>query len=126
MNGTQQLPQGALQGGFPQGGPPGGAGGGMGFLPGGPIASLVILALFAVTLVVLAIAFYQLFRKAGFAGALGLLMVIPIVNLGVALYLAFAQWPVLAEMDRLKLQLASSAASSAVPPDTLYDHEHHR
>jgi len=87
----------------------------MGFLPGGPIASIVVIALFALTLVVLAIAFYQLFRKAGFSGAMGLLMLVPIVNLVVALYLAFASWPVLAEIDCLRLQLASSAVA---PPST--------
>ena len=50
---------------------------GGGLLPGGPIATVVIISLFAITLIVLAIAFYRLFRKAGFAGALGLLMLVP-------------------------------------------------
>jgi hypothetical protein len=54
----------------------------------------------------------RIFRKAGFAGALGLLMLVPVVNLFVALYLAFASWPVLAEIERLKLQIASAAAAS--------------
>jgi hypothetical protein len=123
MDGAAQAAQGAAQGGpMPQGGmspgggfpggPPGGGPGGMGFLPGGPIASMVILALFAITLIVLAIAFYRLFQKAGFAGALGLLMLVPVVNLGVALYLAFAEWPVLAELTRVKLLAASAPSSS--------------
>jgi ABC-type spermidine/putrescine transport system permease subunit II len=81
--------------------------GGFGLLPGGPIASIVIVALFVITLVVLAVAFYKLFQKAGFAGGLGLLMLIPVVNLGVALYLAFAEWPVIAELARVKLVAAS-------------------
>lgn len=124
MNGTQQLPQGPQsghmpQGGFPQGGPPGGIGprGGMAFLPGGPIASIAIAVLFAITLVVLAVAFYKLYEKAGFSGAIGLLMLIPVVNLGVALYLAFAEWPALAELARVKLLAASAAAPmSPIPP----------
>jgi hypothetical protein len=131
MNGTQQLgqgaaggaagaggqgmPQGMPPGGMPQGGPPG-AHGAFGFVPGGPIASMVILGIFVATLIVLAIVFFKLFQKAGFSGALGLLMLIPVVNLGVALYLAFAEWPVLAELARVKLLAASKvpAAPTAV------------
>ena len=110
---------GAPQGGFPQGGPPGGFSGmgpRGGFLPGGPLASIFVVALFAVTLIVLAIAFYRLYQKAGFSGAIGLLMLVPVVNLGVALYLAFAEWPVLAELARVKLLAASVAATAATGP----------
>jgi hypothetical protein len=119
MNGTQQVPQGApggMPGGGFAGGPPGGMGGRGGFwmLPGGPMTSIVVLVLFAVTLIVLAIVFYKLFTKAGFNGALGLLMLVPVVNLGVALYLAFAEWPVLAELGRVKLEAASADLRSAV------------
>jgi ABC-type spermidine/putrescine transport system permease subunit II len=87
-------------------------GGRGGFLPGGPVTSVALFALFAVTLVVLAIVFYKLYQKAGLSGPIGLLMLVPVVNLGVALYLAFAEWPVLAELDRVKLL----AASGTVPP----------
>jgi ABC-type spermidine/putrescine transport system permease subunit II len=84
-------------------------GGRGGLLPGGPFASIFLVALFAVTLIVLAIAFYRLYQKAGFSGAIGLLMLVPVVNLGVALYLAFAEWPVMAELARVKLLAASAA-----------------
>jgi ABC-type spermidine/putrescine transport system permease subunit II len=87
-----------------------------GFLPGGPLASIFLLALFAATLIVLAIAFYRLYQKAGFSGAIGLLMLIPVVNLGVALYLAFAEWPVLAELARAKLLAASAAFAATTDP----------
>jgi hypothetical protein len=114
MNGA---PQGGMPpNGFPQGGPPGGfagRGGGMGFIPGGPFTSIAIMVLFGITLIVLAIAFYKLFQKAGFAGALGLLMLVPVVNLGVALYLAFAEWPVLTELARLKMVAAFPTAAPA-------------
>ena len=119
MNGAAQgaqqgAPQGGQmpQGGFGQGGPPGG-GHGLGMLPGGPTTSIVLIALFVVTLIVLTIAFYTMFQKAGMAGALGLLMLIPVLNLGVALYLAFAEWPVLAEVARLKLAAASVVSARA-------------
>ena len=110
---------GAPQGGFPQGGPPGGIsgmGGRGGLLPGGPFASIFLIALFTVTLIVLAIAFYRLYQKAGFSGAIGLLMLVPVVNLAVALYLAFAEWPVLAELARVKLLAASAAAPASTDP----------
>jgi hypothetical protein len=118
MNGTQQFPQGApggMPGGGFAGGPPGGMGGRGGFwMLGGPMTNIVVFVLFAATLIVLAIVFYKLFTKAGFNGALGLLMLVPVVNLGVALYLAFAEWPVLAELGRVKLQAASADLHAGV------------
>jgi hypothetical protein len=120
MNGTQQLPQGDLggmqQGGFPRGGPPGGLGGPrgmMGLLPGGPVTYIVIAVIFVITVVALAIAFYKLYQKAGLNGAVGLLMLIPVVNIGVAFYLAFADWPVLKELERLRLLVASATPLSS-------------
>jgi len=39
--------------------------------------------------------FWQIFKKAGYAPALSFLMLIPYVNLGIFLWLAFSDWPVL-------------------------------
>lgn len=116
--GTQAVPQGmaqAAQGaqGF-QGGPPNGfAGGpgGRGMLFGGPFLGIGTTVLLVVTLVVLAIAFWQFLRKAGFTPALGLLMLVPLVNLGVALWLAFTEWPLTRELERTKLVAASLGAT---------------
>lgn len=56
----------------------------------------LLLAVFWLSVfVVLAVAFWNLYRKAGFDGVYGLLMLVPGVNLGVVLFLAFADWPVL-------------------------------
>jgi len=121
MDGSQQAPtqQGMPGGGGFAGGPRGGMRGG-GFLPGGGLTGIVTTVLLVLTCIVLAISFYQLFRKAGFSGVIGLLMLVPVVNLGVALYLAFAEWPVLAELKRVKMQLgsleAAQATTTAVPP----------
>jgi hypothetical protein len=107
MNGTNAA-QGAAQGAagaLRQGTPPGGMGGGQ--LLGGPTAMYVLLGLLVVTLVVLAIAFWKISSKAGFSPFLGLLMLVPVVNLGAALYIAFAAWPALAEVGRLKAIAAS-------------------
>jgi hypothetical protein len=54
-------------------------------------------------LVVLAIAiipFWQIFKKAGFSPALSLLMIIPIINVVMVFYLAFATWPIYRQLQR--------------------------
>ncbi len=44
----------------------------------------------------------KIFSKAGYCWALGLLMLVPIANIIMAFYLAFADWPVLKELRQLK------------------------
>ena len=44
----------------------------------------------------------KIFSKAGYSWALGLLMLIPIVNIIMAFFLAFADWPVRRELRSLK------------------------
>jgi uncharacterized membrane protein YhaH (DUF805 family) len=39
--------------------------------------------------------YWKIFAKAGYSGALSLLMLVPLVNLIVFIWFAFAQWPVL-------------------------------
>ena len=59
---------------------------------------LVILAVVgwvAVWLVVLVVPFWSIFRKAGFAPALSLLMIVPLVNLIMLFWVAFSEWPAL-------------------------------
>src|SRR6266496_726687 len=41
--------------------------------------------------------------KAGYNGALSLLMFIPIANLVMILILAFAEWPIYAELNQLRM-----------------------
>jgi hypothetical protein len=41
------------------------------------------------------IAFWKICSKAGFSGAIGLLMLVPIANIILPLYLAFTEWPAL-------------------------------
>jgi hypothetical protein len=112
MDGTNGVPQGAPQGfpggpgGFPGGRPPGGPGGGMMLF--GPWGGIVALTLLVLTYVVLAVAFWQFLKKAGLTPAVALLMLVPVVNLGVALWAAFSEWPVLREVERLRLVAASA------------------
>ena len=106
--------------GFPGGTPPAGmqppngmgGPGSAGFLRFlGPNASLYLLILLGVTLIVMAAAFWQLYRKAGYSSWTGLLAVVPVVNFGVALYLAFAEWPLIREYRKTRA-IALAAVSS--------------
>jgi len=51
-------------------------------------------------------AFWKIFSKAGYNGALSLLMLIPFVNLVVIVWFALADWP----------NLASAGSSSQIKP----------
>jgi hypothetical protein len=110
---AQNAAQGAQQG-FPAGARPGGGGASM--LLGGPTASWVLIGLLVAMLVVFAIVFWKVSQKAGLAPWLGLLMLLPVVNLGVGLYVAFTSWPALAEVGRLKA-IAASMSQWGKPAD---------
>ncbi|MFZ2145949.1 MAG: hypothetical protein WAV28_01920 [Sedimentisphaerales bacterium] len=77
-----------------------------------PDAAAVIIAIFAVfaiflALIVVAIKvliFCKIFSKAGYCWALGLLMLVPIVNIIMPFVLAFADWPIRKELRLLKQQ----------------------
>lgn len=43
--------------------------------------------------VIVVIPFWRICQKAGYPGALGLLVIVPLVNLVFLYYLAFATWP---------------------------------
>ena len=57
----------------------------------GPIELILIVVMGAVVVV----PFWRVFSKAGFSGALSLLMLVPLVNLIMIFVLAFAPWPAL-------------------------------
>lgn len=58
----------------------------------------VLLSIVAAILPV--IAFWKICEKAGFPGALGLLMMVPIANFILPLYVAFAKWPIHEQMQK--------------------------
>ncbi len=66
----------------------------MAFMSPGPMEMLVILFV-SIIYILPVIAFWKICSKAGFPRALGLLMIIPIANIILPLYLAFAEWPIL-------------------------------
>ena len=57
----------------------------------GPVELLIIV--FWVALIIWP--FWRIFAKAGFNGALSLLMLLPLVNVVMIFFLAFAEWPAL-------------------------------
>ena len=48
--------------------------------------------------------FCKIFSKAGYSWALGLLILVPIANIIMAFFLAFADWPIRRELRLLKQQ----------------------
>ncbi len=80
-----------------------------GFFPGAGIAGFLLLA---ATLALVTVAFWQLYKKAGYEGGLGLLMLIPFVNVAAMLFLAFAEWPVLKELRECRAGATPTVAEA--------------
>ena len=66
---------------------------------------IIFMILFALILTVIQIlAFCKIFSKAGYSWALGLLILVPIANIIMFLFLAFADWPVQRELRSYRRQ----------------------
>lgn len=65
--------------------------------------------IFLVILTVKLLICCKIFSNAGYSWALGLLMLIPIVNVIMIFYLAFADWPVRKELRSLQQKLNDHA-----------------
>jgi len=59
---------------------------------------------FLLTLALVVLAYCRIFSKAGYPWVLGLLALVPLANVIVLLFLAFADWPVLKQLKQLKNQ----------------------
>ena len=71
------------------------------FIAGG--IGIIVFAFFMLLMVALSIViWWKIFSKAGYSGAMGLLMVIPLVNFIMMLVLAFGKWPIHRELEYLK------------------------
>ena len=75
-------------------------------LPSLPIAGgltvLISLAIGLIMIVLAIVVWWRIFSKAGYSGALGLLMFVPLANFIVLLVLAFGTWPIEEEVRRLR------------------------
>src|SRR5947199_7274791 len=70
-------------------------------------ASLAIFFIIGIGSLVLSIViFWRIFSKAGYSGAMSLLLFVPIANIIVLCILAFGQWPIYRELNYLRQQAA--------------------
>ena len=65
------------------------------------VSSLVGLVGFIFAIIV----YWRIFAKAGYSGAMGLLMFVPIVNIVMLCVLAFGEWPIYRELNYLRQQV---------------------
>lgn len=65
-------------------------------------ANLVGLAIAGVFVLVFALVWCRIYKKAGHNAAMGLLMLVPVVNLIMMFVLAFSTWPVEREVKTLR------------------------
>ena len=56
---------------------------------------LIIIAFIAIVIV---LPYWKIFSKAGFSGWLSITMIIPLLNIVMLFYLAFAEWPALKKL----------------------------
>ena len=54
---------------------------------------IVIISFFSIAIVI--VPYWKIYSKAGFSGWLSITMIIPLINVVMLFYLAFADWPVL-------------------------------
>jgi hypothetical protein len=72
-------------------------------------------AVIAAALLTWTLIWWRIFRRAGFHGAMGLLMLIPAVNLILLFVLAFGRWPMERELKSLRrVQRAARKAEDRV------------
>ncbi len=74
--------------------------------PGLPNVTIVVmlfgLLLGLISLVFAVIVWWRICSKAGYSGALGLIMLVPLANIALLLVLAFGTWPIEEELRRLR------------------------
>ena len=74
-------------------------------------------AIFGLIVIIFAVIIYwRIFSKAGYSGALSLLMFVPIANIIVLCVLAFGNWPIYKELNYLRQQVAQGQRNPNSPP----------
>ena len=58
-----------------------------------------------VSIIFAVIVYWRIFAKAGYSGALSLLMFVPIANIVMLCILAFGEWPIYKELNYLRQQV---------------------
>ncbi len=75
------------------------------------ISSIVALAGFIFAIII----YWQIFAKAGYSGALGLLMFVPIANIVMLCVLAFSEWPIYRELNYWRQMAARGQQYQPLP-----------
>jgi hypothetical protein len=71
-------------------------------------AIIGIISLAAIVFAV--IIYWKIFSKAGYSGAMGLLMFVPIANIVALCILAFGKWPIYEELNQLRQRVGAGGA----------------
>lgn len=66
----------------------------------GLLEILLIFIVVTITWILPVLAFWKICSKAGFPSALSLLMIVPVANIILPLFVAFADWPVLKKLEQ--------------------------
>ena len=79
---------------------------GTGTLDTGAATGIILFsAIFGLAAIIFSVVIYwKIFSKAGYSGAMGLLMFVPIANIVVLCILAFGEWPIYKELNYLRQQ----------------------
>lgn len=79
-------------------------------------AYFAIIGIIALASIIFAVIIYwRIFSKAGFSGALSLLMFVPIANIVMLCILAFAEWPIYQELNMLRQRVAAMGGPMGGP-----------
>ena len=73
----------------------------------GAITFLVLFIIICISLFIAIFPFWKIFSKAGYPGALAILMMLPLANIILLFFLALAEWPVLSELNELRKKTGS-------------------
>jgi len=68
------------------------------------LLAMFILFTVLIAVVIKVLIFCKIFSKAGYSWVLGLLILVPVVNIIMAFFLAFADWPIRKQLRLLKQQ----------------------
>ena len=83
--------------------------------------SLLIVSIISLAAIVFAvIVYWKIFSKAGYSGAMGLLMFIPIANLVAICILAFGTWPIYEELNMLRQRVGGAQQYPQGPQNPQY------
>jgi len=83
------------------------------FVFSGVAIAVMVLVFLGVAVAIALLLWGTIFKKAGYPRPLGLLMLIPLVNLITLIWFAVARWPLEEEVERLRL---TSGQAPAPPP----------